>query len=433
MDSYNPDMEVDSIEVQPPPPSRPASSRRNADKPPKLRSSCDICANAKVKCDRERPVCQRCINSGMRCHYSVSRRMGKPPRKDANGNPMPKKSDLKAAERRSSSLSTPERDSISAKLADDQLGAGIPDPLADINFEQHLLNFDQSSALPWNDLNFMADPNNFASNDAFLSSSAFLALETSMNFMDNWAPTEQSDDLTRVNSVSSEALSSQAAEPSPSPSPRIPKGRVPPHHPAHGRKESCTNLASETLQSLHLPHHVCQSNPTSTPNGLTPASSIDQVMATNRRAIQVFNQLLQCPCSGNSGLVLALSLIILKILSSYTAIGRSTTRTATTGYTASDNTSGTSTPWEDREMVLDIPISMGAYQIDAEDEMHLKLQLVINELRKVSKLIDAFAARYCRGAPGGDGIYGSLEKFLRSELKTASKELNTALRNSEDM
>lgn len=84
-------------------------------------------------------------------------------------------------------------------------------------------------------------------------------------------------------------------------------------------------------------------------------------------------------------------------------------------------------------MVLDIPISMGQYQIDAEDEMHLKLQLVINELRKVSKLIDAFAGRYCRGAPGGDGIYGALEKFLRAELKNASKELNTALRNREDM
>lgn len=44
MDSYNPDMEIDSIETQPPP--RPAPSRRNTDKPPKLRSSCDICASA---------------------------------------------------------------------------------------------------------------------------------------------------------------------------------------------------------------------------------------------------------------------------------------------------------------------------------------------------------------------------------------------------
>lgn len=356
--------------------------------------------------------------------------MGKPPRKDANGNPLPKKSDLKNTERRSSTLSTPERDSN--KAFDEKLAGGIPDPLNDINFEHSLLNFDHSPTLPWHDLNFMSDPNNFPSPDAFLSTSALMALENSVPFMDNWGSAEQSNELSRVTSNSSEPLSAQPAEPSPSPSPRIPQPRHL-HHPTHGRKESCTNLASATLQSLHLPQNFCQSNPTSAPSGLAPTSSIDQVLATNRRAIQTFHQLLQCPCSGNSGMILALSLIILKILSCYTAIGRSTfSRPA--GSVISDHTSNSSTPWEDdRGMVMDIPISMGAYQIDAEDEMHLKLQLVINELRKVSKLIDSFQGRYCRNLPSGDGIYGALEKFLRAELKTASKELNNALKNSEDM
>ncbi|ORX95400.1 hypothetical protein BCR34DRAFT_195699 [Clohesyomyces aquaticus] len=438
MDSYNPDMEIDSVETQPIAP-RAAPSRRNADKPPKLRSSCDICANAKVKCDRERPVCQRCINTGMRCNYSVSRRMGKPPRKDANGNPLPKKSDAKVPERRSTISSTPELDQQSF-LDDQQLGGGIPDPLQDPNFESSLLNFEHTPTLPWHDLNFMSDPQNFCSTDDFLSSSALLALESSMSFMDNWGTADQGNGLTRVSSAS-ETFSSDAdakayahpADQSPSPPPSATQATARHQHSIHGRKESCSNLASTTLQNLHLPQNFCQSNPTSAPKSPGSTSSIDQVLATNRRAIQTFNQLLQCPCSSNSGLVLALSLIILKILSCYTAIGRSTSSSRTTpGSVMSDLASGSSTPWEDREMVLDIPISMGAYQIDAEDEMHLKLQLVINELRKVQKLIDAFAGRYCRGGPGGDGIYGALEKFLRQELKTANKELNTALRNSED-
>ncbi|KAF2686594.1 hypothetical protein K458DRAFT_402193 [Lentithecium fluviatile CBS 122367] len=430
MDSYNPDMEVDSIETQPPPP-RPTQSRRNADKPPKLRSSCDICASAKVKCDRERPVCQRCINSGMRCNYSVSRRMGKPPRKDANGNPVPKKSDRKNAERRTSTLSTPE--SESSKTIDDNIAGGIPDPFAEMNFDNSILNFDQSPTLPWQDLNFLASSNNFACHgDAFLNTSGFMALENSMAFMDNWGHTEQHNELHRVSSNSSEPASIHSAEQSPSPSPRLPQ---PQHHhrSGHSRKESCTNLASATLQNLHLPQSSCQSNPTSAPNGPAPTASIDQVLATNRRAVQTFHQLLQCPCSSNSGMVLALSLIILKILSSYTAIGRSASSRPARSV-ISDNASGTSTPWEgERGMVMDIPISMGAYQIDAEDEMHLKLQLVINELRKVSKLVDSFQGRYCRNLPCGDGIYGALEKFLRAELKNASKELATALKNSEDM
>lgn len=355
--------------------------------------------------------------------------MGKPPRKDANGNPLPKKSDLKNAERKSSTLSTPERDS---RPLDDQLSAGIPDALNDINFENSLLNFDHSPTLPWHDLNFMSDPGNFPTSDAFLSTSALLALENSINFADNWGAAEAHNDLSRIASNSSEPSFSAPTELSPSPSPRIPPPRHT-SHPGHGRKESCTNLASATLQSLHLPQNFCQSNPTSAPSGLTPTSSIDQVLATNRRAIQTFHQLLQCPCSSNSGMVLALSLIILKILSCYTAIGRSTS-SRPAGSVISDLASGSSTPWEDdRGMVMDIPISMGAYQIDAEDEMHLKLQLVINELRKVSKLIDSFQGRYCRNLPSGDGIYGALEKFLRAELKTASKELNNALKCSEDM
>jgi hypothetical protein len=352
---------------------------------------------------------------------------------------MPKKSDAKTSDRRSTISSTPDDDQQSF-LDDQQLGGGVPDPLHDSNFDISLLNFENNAALPWHDLNFMSDPQNFGSSDDFLSSSALLALESSMGFMDSWGTVDQGNDLATLSSAS-ETFGSDAdlrglayaagQSPSPPPSASQTNGRH--QHPVHGKKESCSNLASITLQSLHLPQNFCQSSPTSAPQSPASTSSIDHVLATNRKAVQIFNQLLQCPCSSNSGLVLALSLIILKILSCYTAIGRSTSSArAASGSVTSGHASGSSTPWDDREMVLDIPISMGAYQIDAEDEQHLKLQLVINELRKVQKLVDAFAGRYCRGAPGGDGIYGALEKFLRQELKSANKELMTALRNSED-
>ena len=47
----------------------------------KLRSSCDACGTAKVKCDRAHPVCSRCIALGLSCVYGPSRKFGKPPRK----------------------------------------------------------------------------------------------------------------------------------------------------------------------------------------------------------------------------------------------------------------------------------------------------------------------------------------------------------------
>ncbi|KAK1749966.1 hypothetical protein QBC47DRAFT_310933 [Echria macrotheca] len=47
-------------------------------KPRRLRASCDGCFSAKVKCSKGRPMCQRCLQNGLNCHYSESSRAGKP-------------------------------------------------------------------------------------------------------------------------------------------------------------------------------------------------------------------------------------------------------------------------------------------------------------------------------------------------------------------
>ncbi|TPX16047.1 uncharacterized protein E0L32_000381 [Thyridium curvatum] len=43
-------------------------------KPAKYKDSCDNCAQSKVKCNRAKPECQRCIRNGIECHYSLARR-----------------------------------------------------------------------------------------------------------------------------------------------------------------------------------------------------------------------------------------------------------------------------------------------------------------------------------------------------------------------
>ena len=43
----------------------------------KLRSACDACAVAKVKCDKKQPTCDRCRQNNFACAYSPSRRHGK--------------------------------------------------------------------------------------------------------------------------------------------------------------------------------------------------------------------------------------------------------------------------------------------------------------------------------------------------------------------
>lgn len=101
-------------------------------------------------------------------------------------------------------------------------------------------------------------------------------------------------------------------------------------------------------------------------------------------------------------------------------------------------------------MVLDTPITIGTYKIDADDERVLLLQLVLSELRKVGKLVDAFAVQYSALTPNACGVglgsdasrgksiggeetmYKSLEQFLRYQVYQARMEVSATLRESEE-
>lgn len=45
----------------------------------KLRLSCDECLQSKIKCDKQKPKCNRCRGLGRDCVYGVSRKVGRPP------------------------------------------------------------------------------------------------------------------------------------------------------------------------------------------------------------------------------------------------------------------------------------------------------------------------------------------------------------------
>lgn len=46
--------------------------------PVRVRSTCDVCLDAKVRCSRDRPACRRCQHHGRDCVYSNKRRLGRP-------------------------------------------------------------------------------------------------------------------------------------------------------------------------------------------------------------------------------------------------------------------------------------------------------------------------------------------------------------------
>ena len=46
----------------------------------KLKDSCDLCSSSKVRCDKTKPSCSRCVSLGHSCSYSPARRAGRPHR-----------------------------------------------------------------------------------------------------------------------------------------------------------------------------------------------------------------------------------------------------------------------------------------------------------------------------------------------------------------
>ncbi len=55
------------------------SATRGASQPKKNKAVCDQCNASKVKCPGGGPPCKRCADRSQPCHYSLARRIGKPP------------------------------------------------------------------------------------------------------------------------------------------------------------------------------------------------------------------------------------------------------------------------------------------------------------------------------------------------------------------
>ena len=53
----------------------------------KVRSTCNACQQAKIRCSHEKPSCHRCQKQRINCVYSMSRRLGRPAKKRSQHSP----------------------------------------------------------------------------------------------------------------------------------------------------------------------------------------------------------------------------------------------------------------------------------------------------------------------------------------------------------
>ena len=435
-------MDIDSKDA------KRSDSRRGSQqtKTPKLRGSCDACSQSKVKCDKEQPTCNRCVNLGISCNYSPSRRMGKPPSSSTAAN-----HDRQHKKRSSAPIAAmvidSGQDSGYQSAASSFSNESFANWLNNSNFvglsmpgldSVDPMSWPESTVLNSGDNQFMQDfnwdeikpypsdlpPTSAASVPPLFDSSFSLPNQPPVHQRYHTAPTichysekmdESDDDMGSPFGFSS--LDSKQPTPAAWASQPSSSSMSSQSCPS---SQNCTELAFSTLQSLTFP-----GNPGSS-SAVMGRPPVDKILKSNKSAIDNLITLLTCACSLDPQFALLVALIAFKILGWYQAVA---------GIDSSSPSNTLDSTLSPTENIKRMPIMVGGYTLDGDDKDRMEVQLVLSELRKVAQLVDKFTKRFCEGNDGAvgkdGGICRSLESFLRMRLKGTVNALREKLKGQD--
>ncbi|KAI9731501.1 MAG: hypothetical protein M1834_004621 [Cirrosporium novae-zelandiae] len=419
---------VDAVRIfeQPPPASpKPAPPR-------KLRASCDGCYLSKVKCTKERPTCHRCTNLSMICKYSPSQRMGKP-------RASRQASDLANTHHRKSSTSTSINTSITMTRPEPEAafvdpnnsfqhweGPTFQNQLGFSGFLPVTNDFDGGvNNMAWTDSmmvdgdsggsNYGGSINDSSRNSSIVftrnsfSKSATSLMDHQLNSQDSSVTLKQWGDMNQTPyapmsedlSVIQDEFPSQSyfsppsydcfTESPPGCLPSPPEVNYTPNH-----HHDCAGLTLSTMHNVHLASNQPCSRPT-----------IDKVLTHNKAALHNAHTLLNCPCPREPHMIIMLSVIISKLLSWYQALGRISIADA-------------------QNVAPPSSLTVGEYRLEGDDADRIRVQLVLNELRKIEKLVEGFSDRFCSGGEADaetGNVYMALGGFLKRRLLETKDEL----------
>ncbi|OBT88109.1 hypothetical protein VE02_03547 [Pseudogymnoascus sp. 03VT05] len=342
--------------------------------------------------------------------------MGKPPApRDANGMKSTKAKTVSAKkEIKASRLSLQKLESDSIHLQSN---------LAPLNVEAYFMDSDDLIPTQWQVASFYS-PGSSTNSSNDVSIAPMGLSDHDLNFLDEaksdlLAPRTSTNDMFMFDDICMDLRPSKSDDAFSSLDESTGQTLKTIHQPLF-QTHDCTTLASSTIQLLRLDSSTCGASATPHENPFHPISSIDQVLINNRSAIENVRSLLACPCSLGTQYALTIALIIHNILVCYEAIIRATSNVrAEPGNTL----------WPDNLRAT--PITVGAYKIDAEDDQRMRIQLVVNELRKVRALVEKYAERYCASKEDearNAEIYSALDIFLQTKLKQTVGDMVSTLR-----
>ncbi|KAH7120579.1 hypothetical protein EDB81DRAFT_814427 [Dactylonectria macrodidyma] len=410
----------------------------NPPKRPKLRTSCDQCGSAKVKCDRGQPDCARCVSHGRTCVYGVSRKMGKPPRVKLRY-PSPSRSPGGAAGGGGGGgVRKIERSLGVAESAFDRPPAGVADAMAAWDAMDESAAGIDLDALGgfFNDLNGQFSPHSPSFN------------------LGEWAYTDQfshhlspcpplgtfpTPESTEWGSYPSTEASTAQATAHQSPSDASPRSeRIAIGFSGH----DCPRAAYDILRNLSFPNHA---NHSASPLTSTPAPTslhmgiqvpLDHVLRLNSEASERLGPLLSCPCARSPNLAFLYASIISKILLWYQqAAGY--THSASWAHPAPEYPSGSehmSGPYTTGMAVAPAKMAIGSFNVDdLRIQTALKIQLLSGEMGRASRLIDQFTSLSAESLDEShsgsvDRLYQSLHSWLRGEHLRIANMMRLKLR-----
>ncbi|KAF4627982.1 hypothetical protein G7Y89_g10170 [Cudoniella acicularis] len=344
----------------------------------KLRSSCDSCGTAKVKCDHGHPECGRCVTLRLTCVYGLSRKVGKPPRKRPG-------SELDVAPK-TKRIYTP----LTAKSRNNRTVMGFGE-------RQKANEPAQASFL---------DPFSCGINTPS-------GINEQSQFTPDLYPSLSLEEWLQFDTLGDglEIPSSSILDPISTFNTRTDS------HESH----SCPRDSYEIFRDL-----ICPSPSLHAPesNSVTVFAHLDHVLHFNRKAIDRLTRVLKCSCAKSGHRAMVHASIISRILiwyqqaAGWTGSSSSGPRPSTSSSPApppSGTAAGTSTSSPPTLVqvtgfaVEHVPVSIGTFSIEDQNvQANFRNQLVLSELKKTANLIDMFMSQDL-GESSASGVKASPE------------------------
>ena len=400
----------------------------------KLRASCDVCSKSKVKCDKERPTCRRCINSSTICHYSPSLRIAK----IAGSSKSSRTSNAirgrhgKASFKSTHTPYSPDqgtRNELAGQHASNQSCTIQPD-VSTFSIETPILDIGNTISTSWLD---GATSFHDISDDWLAEWSQIPAAAYENSILttppDNF-PTIRSDLPDTTTPKTSEAVSPTQSHLS------VQQTAVTSNEHEHRHRSSfaddfegnqtgfANQVASPTPVNGASLSHDCTDLAKSTLNAVCLRSAdgsratlpaIDTALLINENAVKNIFTLLTCTRDHDPYLPFIVTVITSKIIAWYHAVGRVEASNASVSSFAA------------AEAVVHVPLTLGTYKPCSDYETRMKIQLVLGKLRKVKSLVEKFGERFSYKDKCNSnqeiGVYSALESFLKARLWETEEDL----------